>query len=182
MCALEVRAPSADERTMKRLRSEEGFGLLELLISITILNVGILALVAAFNSGALAQQRAAQVGTAAALGERQLELYRGLKYSSITLDAASKATASADSVYAADPAYNATQVTSTCTGSPIPSECNAMRTTTGPDGISYRVDTYIVTETPPNGRAVKRVTVVVRRGSALKTLTRLTSLFDESTG
>ena len=37
-----------------RLRSEKGFGLLELLMAMTILNVGILAIVAAFNSGALA--------------------------------------------------------------------------------------------------------------------------------
>jgi type II secretory pathway pseudopilin PulG len=167
---------------MKRLRSEDGFGLLELLISITILNIGILALVAAFNSGALALQRASQVSTAAAVAETQMELYRGLKYSSISLDTASKATAAGNSVYAGDPAYNATQVTATCSGSPIPDSCNAMRTTTGPDGKSYRVDTYIVNETPPNGRVVKRVTVVVRRGTAARPLARLVSLFDESTG
>ena len=167
---------------MKRLRSEEGFGLLELMISITILNVGILALIAAFNSGALAMQRASQVSTAATVGERQMELYRGLKYSSITLDTASKAAASGNTLYNSDPAYNATQVTTACTGNPIADSCNAMRTTTGPDGVSYRVDTYIVTETPPNGRALKRVTVVVRRVSTSATLARLTSLFDESTG
>ena len=167
---------------MKRLRSEEGFGLLELLISITMLNVGILALIAAFNSGAFALQRASQVSTAATVAERQMELYRGLKYSSISLDVASKATASGNSVYAGDPAYHATQVTSTCTGSPIPDACNAMRTTKGPDGISYRVDTYIVLETPPNARPLKRVTVVIRRVSDTGTLARLVSLFDESTG
>ena len=167
---------------MKRLRSEEGFGLLELLIAMTMLNVGILALVAAFNSGALAIQRASQVSTGSTVAERQMELYRGLKYSSITLDSGSKSTASANSVYAADPAYNANQVTTTCTGNPIADSCNAMRTTTGPDGVNYRVDTFIVTETPPNGRALKRVTVVVRKASDSSTMARLTSLFDESTG
>jgi type II secretory pathway pseudopilin PulG len=167
---------------VKRLRSEEGFGLLELLIAMTMLNVGILALVAAFNSGALAIQRASQVSTGSTVAERQMELYRGLKYSSITLDSGSKATASADTVYAADPAYNANQVTTACTGNPIPDSCNAMRTTKGPDGINYRVDTFIVTETPPNGRALKRVTVVVRKASDSTTMARLTSLFDESTG
>ena len=35
------------------LRSEEGFGLIELLIAMVILNVGLLALVAAFQSGAI---------------------------------------------------------------------------------------------------------------------------------
>lgn len=167
---------------MKRLRSEEGFGLLELMIAMTMLNVGILALVAAFNSGALAIQRASQVSTASTVAERQMELYRGLRYSSITLDSASKAAAQGNATYAGDPAYNANQVTSTCTGSPLPDSCNAMRTTKGPDGIDYRVDTYIVTETPPNGRALKRVTIVVRKVSDLATMTRMTSLFDESTG
>jgi Tfp pilus assembly protein PilV len=167
---------------MHRLRSDEGFGLLELLISLTMLNIGILALIAAFNSGGLALQRASQVSTAATVAERQMELYRGLRWSSITLDSGSVSTASANTIYSQDPAYNATQVISACTGNPIPDSCNAMRTTTGPDGVSYRVDTYIVTETPPNGRAVKRVTVVVRKGTSASTLSRLISLFDESTG
>jgi Tfp pilus assembly protein PilV len=167
---------------VKRLRSEEGFGLLELIIAMTMLNVGILALVAAFNSGALAIQRASQVSTASTVAERQMELYRGLRYSSIALDAGSKSTASANSVYAGDSAYNANQVTTTCSGSPIPDSCNAMRTVTGPDDVSYRVDTYIVSETPPNGRPLKRVTVVVRKSAGLRTLARLVSLFDESTG
>lgn len=167
---------------MKRLRSEEGFGLLELLISITMLNVGILALVAAFNSGALALQRASQVSTASTVAERQMELYRGLRYSSITLDSASKSTADANPLYAGDPAYSATQVITTCTGNPIADSCVAMRSTKGPDGVDYRVDTYIVSETPPNGRPLKRVTVVVRRASDNLTMARLISLFDESTG
>jgi Tfp pilus assembly protein PilV len=179
---LEKQQRAADEESVKRLRSEEGFGLLELMIALTMLNVGILALVAAFNSGALAIQRASQVSTASTLAEKQMELYRGLRYSSITLDTASKATADGNTVYTGDPAYNATQVTSTCTGNPIPDSCNAMRTTKGPDGLNYRVDTYLVTETPPNGRAVKRVTVVVRRTTNSSPLARLTSLFDESTG
>ena len=47
-----------------------------------------------------------------------------------------------------------------------------MRTVTGPDDVSYRVDTYIVAYTPPNGRAIKRVTIVVRRTTGLKTIAR----------
>lgn len=42
----------------KRLRQEAGFGLLELLMAMTILNIGILAVVGAFNSGAVALRRA----------------------------------------------------------------------------------------------------------------------------
>ena len=62
-----------------------------------------------------------------------------------------------------------------------------MRTTTGPDNRSYRVDTYIVSDqinvaTLPVGRSVKRVTIVVRRSSDLRTLARVSSIFDPSTG
>jgi Tfp pilus assembly protein PilV len=180
--ALEVAAPAADTPRVKRLRAEEGFGLLELIIAMTMLNVGILALVAAFNSGALALQRASQVSTASVLADQQMELYRALNWPAIALHTSSLTTAQANTTYTGDTAYNATQVTTTCSGTPIPNQCNAMRTATGPDNVSYRVDTYIVTETPPSGRAVKKATVVVRRSSDLKALARLISTFDQSTG
>jgi Tfp pilus assembly protein PilV len=172
----------ADNHPMRvRLRNEEGFGLIELLISLVMLNVGILALVAAFNSGSLAIQRASQIATAATLTEKQMELYRALVYSGVMLDATATATASGNAVYAADSAYSASQMTKPC-GSPIPVQCNPMQTVTGPDDVTYRIDTYIVNTTPTNGRDVKRVTVVVRHGTTLRTLARLTSSFDESTG
>jgi hypothetical protein len=57
-----------------------------------------------------------------------------------------------------------------------------MRTATGPDGISYRIDTFMVNYTPTNGRAVKKVTVVVRHAGSLKTLSRVSSTFDQATG
>jgi Tfp pilus assembly protein PilV len=164
-----------------RLRNEEGFGLLELIIAIVMLNVGILALVAAFNSGSLAIQRASQASTASTLAEKQMELYRAQIYADVALDGAATTTASANSLYSGDTAYSASQVTKTCT-TPIANQCNPMRTVTGPDDVSYRVDTYIVTYTPTNGRAVKRVTVVVRHSSSLRTLARLRSSFDAATG
>lgn len=166
------------------LRTEEGFGLIELLISIVVLNVGILALVAAFNSSAFAIKRASQTATAATLAEKQMELYRAQQYANVALDAALTTTASGNTHYAADTAYNATQVTKICAGSPssVANQCNPMRTATGPDGASYRIDTYIVNFTPTNGRAVKNVTVVVRHSGSLKTLARLLSTFDQATG
>ena len=78
-------------------RAEGGFGMLELIISMTMLNVGILAIVAAFNSGALAIQRAAEVSTASVVGDKQMELYRAVKYTEIALDATAVATANQDS-------------------------------------------------------------------------------------
>jgi Tfp pilus assembly protein PilE len=167
------------------LRTEDGFGLIELLIAIVMLNVGILALVAAFNSGSLAIQRASQTATAATLTEKQMELYRAQTYANIALDGAATTAANGNATYAGDTAYSASQVTKVCAGSPnaVADQCNPMRTpVTGPDDVTYRVDSYIVAYTPPNGRAIKRVTVVVRKSTTLKTLARLTSTFDQSTG
>lgn len=174
----------------RRLRQEGGFGLIELLMAMTILNVGILATVAAFNSGIVALRHAGKISTASVLADKQMELYRSLTYGSIALDSTS---IPASAPYNSDPAWSATQVTTTCTA-PLPAECNASRTTTGPDHHSYRIDTYIVNQNPattytqPAGsphataRAVRTVTVVVRDPTkANKVLARETSTFDCST-
>jgi Tfp pilus assembly protein PilV len=55
-----------------KVRSEEGFGLIEVLIAIVMLNVGILALVAAFQSGAVALRRASHISTASTLADAQM--------------------------------------------------------------------------------------------------------------
>lgn len=169
-----------------RLRNDEGFGLIELVMSMVMLNVGILAVVAAFSSGAAALARASETSSAAVLADKQMELYRALLYPNIALHTGSVTTAEADATYVADPAYSASQVKVTC-GTPSDPECSATRAATGPDNRSYRVDTYIVVDqinepSLPVGRTVKRVSVVVRRGSDLKPLARLSSIFDESTG
>jgi len=177
---------------ISRLRSQEGFGLIELLISMIMLNIGILAIVGAFNSGALALKRAGEVSTASVVADKQMELYRALKYTEIALDSASVTTANTDTNYQCDRANKIdpvgacgganqqTQQLKTC-GTMTP-QCNPRQTVSGPDQRSYRVDTYVVSQTPPTGRAVKLVTIVVRRGSDLKALARVSSSFDESSG
>lgn len=149
-------------------------------MAMTILNIAILAIVAAFNSGTFAIKRASRISTASALADAQMELYRALTYTSISLDTA--ATAAADSVYKGDSAWNASQVTATCPG--LPNACNPSRAATGADGGSYRIDTYIVLQTPTNGRPLKLLTVVVRNASALsaRPYVRIASTFDQSTG
>jgi Tfp pilus assembly protein PilV len=163
----------------RRLRQEAGFGLLELLMAMTILNLGILAVVAAFNSGIVALKRSGQTSTASVLADKQMELYRSLTYGSIALASTS---IPATAPYTTDPAYSATQATTTCT-TPLPAECNASQTISGPDRHSYRVDTYIIDDhAVAASRTVRRVTVVVRDGKSLgKVLARSTSTFDCST-
>ncbi len=182
---------------LARLRCERGFGLIELLMAMVMLNVGILALVAAFNSGAFALNRAGKISTASALADQQMEIFRLNAYTAIFLDTTSESSARSDSTYNCDVALNGcaggvTQVTATCTplsgesGSPPP-RCNARRTITGPDRHKYRIDSYIVQEYPTGSsttsRYVKVVTVIVRDGNTLSTiLSRESSTFDASTG
>jgi type II secretory pathway pseudopilin PulG len=172
-----------------RLRAEQGFGLIELLMAMVMLNVGILAIVGAFNSGIFALNRASRVTTGAALADSQMELYRALTYSAIALD--SSTLASADNTYKCDSALGAAcpnstsgELTTTCSGSPLPNECLPSRSVVGADRKNYRVDTYITSSTPTSGRALKLVTVVVRDGSKLsaRPLARVASTFDQSTG
>jgi Tfp pilus assembly protein PilV len=165
----------------KRLRADQGFGLIELLIAMLILNIGILAIVASFNAGIITLNRASRITTAAVLGDQQMELYRAIPYDSIRL---ASATIPATAPYTTDAAYNVTQVTTpACAGPAYPDECNADRQATGADGKLYRVHTYIVQTTPTGGRPVKLVTVVVRdEANQTRVFVRQASSFDQSTG
>jgi Tfp pilus assembly protein PilV len=180
-----------------RARNEAGFGLIELLIAMVMLNVGILALVAAFNSGAVALARANKTANAATLADTQMELFRGLKYTAIVQDTAEWNSAVADATWTADYAYQnnmkapitapkalvPTITGGVCAGTPVPLSCDPSRVVTGADGRSYRVDTYLYFDQPSGGQQLKVITVVVRDAAQTSTsLARLTSTFDRSTG
>jgi type II secretory pathway pseudopilin PulG len=175
--------------TSRLRRGEAGFGLIELIMAMTILNVGILAVVAALNSGAIALQRASKVSTASALVDAQMEQYRALQYSAIGLY--DVATADADTTYRTDPSRsygNDSMVpVGSCAGTTFPVPCQPIQVVDGassPDGKRYRVDTYVVQSWPTAAsQSLKQVTVVVRDGTNLaKVLVRSQSTFDRSTG
>jgi len=158
-------------------------------MAMVMLNIGILAIVASFNSGMFALNRASKISTASALADSQMELYRAVTYNSIALD--STALGSVDNTYKCDAALGAScpnstsgEITTTCSGSPLPNECVPSRSVAGADHKNYRVDTYIVYTTPTNGRQLKVVTVVVRDGNTLsaRPYARVSSTFDASTG
>jgi Tfp pilus assembly protein PilV len=157
-----------------RMREESGFGLVELLIAMTVMVVGITALVAGLSSGMVALQRAAKSSTAGAVADIQMEGYRKLRFASIPL---------------------------TCTApTPPATDCFTTNMVTGPDGRSYQVEheirwncavgTLDVAPTPPictpagSARPAKRVTIVVKDPSPTppKELFRETSTFDQATG
>jgi Tfp pilus assembly protein PilV len=152
-------------------RDEQGFALVEMLIAIIVINVALLAILLSLTSGVASLRRSAEVSTASAVADKQLERFRAVAYTSIYLDTTSLA--ATDSTYQADSAYSASQVSQAC--SPLVAACTPSQTLTGPDGRSYRVDTYIVSVTPAGGTAVKQVTVVVRRVGTTGTLARVMS-------
>lgn len=152
--------------------------MIELLMAMTMLNVGILAIVAAFNSGTVALRRASTISTAAALADQQMERYRAVQYSAIYLD--TSLLGAVDGTYTGDTAYSASQINQTCY--PVTDLCDPSRDVTGADNNAYRVDTYIVSETPTGGRPLKLVTIVVRDTDDNRAYARVASTFDESTG
>jgi type II secretory pathway pseudopilin PulG len=176
-----------------RARDEGGFGLIELLMAMVMLNIGILAVVAAFSSGNKALARASRISTAAALADKQLEIYRGLIYDNIVFVTSEWNSALADSTYTADTAYTSNMespvspkalvaTVSTCPSSVPTTACDPSYTATGADHRSYRVDTYLYYDAPGGGTQLKTITVVVRPTDNLgRSYARASSTFDSST-
>lgn len=183
------------ERLWQRLRANEGFGLIELLMALTMLNIGILAIAAAFQSGALAVTRAGRTATASTVADRQMELFRGIQYGCIYENSPPS-----DTTYTGDSAYDATFGITTgtsCSSAPP----NASVTTTEADHHKYRTDTYVAWTCPganptgsagspscpssSSGRPLKKVTVVVRDTTppnVNRVLVRESSTFDAAYG
>jgi Tfp pilus assembly protein PilV len=171
-----------------RLKDEEGQTLVELLIAMMVLTVGILALIAAYSSGYVSLNRATRVSSATLVADSQMEHFQALQYSAIQLNTGCGTSCTEDSTFTGDSAYNsAAQVTGCATTA---TTCLPTQTVTGPDGRSYRLDTYIeyacvsgTLSTSPsvscgsgNPQPVKRVTLVVR-SSTLPTPVREQSTF-----
>jgi Tfp pilus assembly protein PilV len=72
-----------------RAREESGFGLIELLFAMVMLNVGILALVGAFSSGALAVKSSSATSNGSAVADKTMEVFRALQNKAIYLNAPS---------------------------------------------------------------------------------------------
>lgn len=181
-------------RRITDLRREEGFGLIELVIAMTVLTVGLLSLFAAYSTGYVTLRRATRVSSATLLADSQMERYRALQYANIKLNTTCGASCTQDATYTGDSAYSSTaQITGCAT---TDATCLSTQTKTGPDGKSYRVDTYIVWNCVGGGTLstspsvtcgagqpapMKLVTVVVRKSSG-GTWVREASDFDALSG
>ena len=169
----------------RRLIDEDGFGMVELIISVFVLTVALLAIGVAFGTAFVSVRAAAKQTVAAKLADTQMERYAALAYSSIGLDATTLSSAKAsDTTYTADlAALNAARSGTdvTISGCGTSAQCLPVQTTTGTDGKSYRVETFIRDVTSFTTWQERTVTVIVRDPSKSGTpeIYRITSGFDK---
>ena len=128
-------------RRRVRPRGEEGFTLVELLIAMIVLTVGILALVAAYTSSYVSINRATRVSSVELLADQQMERFRAVSYGGIALDLTCGTNCAQDTTYTGNSAYSSTAQVSGSSGTD--STNLSTQTKTGPDGRSYRLDTFI---------------------------------------
>jgi type II secretory pathway pseudopilin PulG len=188
-------------KRFRRLSDESGQQLVELLVAMIILAVALTALLGLLVSAMLSIQRTSVRGTATALADQRLELYRTLSYANIRLNSSAVSGLSATSAYvtahAADSSIpsatgevvcggtapdGSTEIT--CVASP-PTETQPVLThQLGPDKRYYEIDTYIsYVPAGTTGRASKQVMVVVRaEWNGLRIVGRSSSSFDRSIG
>jgi type II secretory pathway pseudopilin PulG len=166
---------------------EAGFGLVELLIAMTMLSLGILAVFGAFLSSETAIRRASENTTAMTIADSTIEPFFSVRNTQIGLTAA--ALTAADSTHKADAAYKAADVD----GDSILNEAGEAvtlasstfaptSTVTGADGRSYRVDLYLSWRAVSGGRNVKEATILVRKANESRIIARVVSSFDAASG
>lgn len=159
---------------MGRLRRDDGFMMVELLMAITILVIALTTLVAVFSSGVVGMGQSSAKTTATLLADAQMETYRVMVYRDIGLDLSATTVAGLDSRYTTDSACANAAVGTTCTTDgadgteseptglvqdscgtidgwyPNTDPCVPSRTVTStstpssPDSHPYRVDTYVI--------------------------------------
>jgi prepilin-type N-terminal cleavage/methylation domain-containing protein len=70
-------------RLARRIPTDDGFGLIELVIAMSVLAIGLLGMLATFSAGYVTMTRAGVRGTATALADKTMEAYRGDAYAAI---------------------------------------------------------------------------------------------------
>jgi type II secretory pathway pseudopilin PulG len=170
-----------------RARAEDGFLMIEVVAAIVILTIALLAVMAGYDAAFISLHRANQKAVAAKLANQQLELFGALSYDAIGLDPTLTANvgdpnnAAYDSLYATNslldgamytdangnpaqyPSGTVNDVTTTgpCGATP---NCLPVQTVTGPDGKTYRIETFIRDDdhTSNHRWTTRDVTVVIR--------------------
>ena len=147
---------------MARVRDEGGFGLVELLIAMTVMVIGIFAVVAGFSSGLGAINRASKTTVAGTIADQQMEAFRrGSHAAIVSIAGTTKVGADGRTYWIESIASSKCPDETTPTGTP-PTCTLSGGVTSGP---------------------VKAVTITVRDGSSTaKVLITESSTFDPATG
>jgi prepilin-type N-terminal cleavage/methylation domain-containing protein len=182
-------------RLRRRTSGDDGFGLIELLIAMSMLTIGIGALLTVFTASAVSLRRAGQKGTALTLADTQMEKYRTRTFTAVRIDGTLIPTSgtyvtanSTDSTIppSTNQAVAGSNGDDACPTVDEPVACLPVQNVTGPDGHTYRIDTYVnyvnndatlSIRTPASGLTLKRVTVVVRDGTTGTIMARESSAF-----
>jgi Tfp pilus assembly protein PilV len=183
---------------VSRVREEDGFLLIELMVATVVLSIALLALMAGYDSAFLSVHKASQRTVATAIADQQLELYSALPYDSIGLDASALTTAAADATYDGNDLLDGTTtqpdgtvVESDGVQNEVPvsscgtaASCLPIQTLTGTDGKSYRVETFVRDISPPASNhnwSTRNVWVIVRDPSVSGSpeLVELQTAFDK---
>jgi Tfp pilus assembly protein PilV len=173
---------------MAKLRSQEGMGLVELVIAMIVLTVALLALAAAYDQVWASLHSSARKSAAASLAEKQLELYSSIPFAALGFNSTVlSAVKAADATYASDdaaltpagtdltanpvtgnsPTCDTTTVTSYCrpvqcvqTGVSCTYPVSLADNPVGSDNRHYKVETFVRKVTQTTSEIM--VTVIVR--------------------
>ncbi len=171
-------------RAIARSRAESGSMLIELLITMTFISVAIGALLAVYASTTISLRNSSISGNATTLVDTQMETFKTLPYAAIAIDQTTVPGGS--DAYVTTPPTNLTtgQQAAISTGQRVGGTYAATQTLTGPDGRSYRVDTYAFPLTPTGGQGGVQITVAARSitaGTLGPIRAQVTSAFDIAT-
>ena len=182
-------------RLGRRASKDDGFGLVELLIAMTLLSIAIGALLAVFTSSAVSLRRSGEKGTALTIADTQMEKYRTRTFTAVRIDGSLIPTSG---TYVTANATDSTIPPSTnqavagqngdeaCPTTDEPPACLPVQNVTGPDGHAYRIETYVnyvnndstlSIRTPASNLTLKLVTVVVRDAGTGSIMARESSAF-----
>jgi prepilin-type N-terminal cleavage/methylation domain-containing protein len=180
-------------RARRSLRRDAGFGLIEMLIALTLISVGIAAALSVFGSSIVSLQHAAKEGSALALADRQLEAYRAMPNECLPQDlvanlgyttpAQALPTGSISSTCASPytpPSYTDPRDPTNTTPFPNPyAAVQNVSTTVSPDHRAYTVTTDPTANSSYCGGALQ-IVISVTLQNATEILARETSCFSEA--
>lgn len=153
------------------LRAEDGLGLIELLIALTLLAIGIGATIASLSSSIVVLQHSSKEGTAITLADRQLEAYRAMPFACVPRSSSM-----------IQPA--ACPVVPTYSGFPQPYSTTAVtsydQTVSGSDAPDHR--SYVVTTSVSSSATEPQITVTVALTGAPGTVLAQESSYFSSAG